>query len=78
MFDFSVFLMGPQNSNSRFHNLSYCIPVLTWDTSMNFLCNSLQFYTNITYLVKALNFVYIFCVGQARFCDIEFFIIKRV
>jgi len=47
MSDFSVFPMAfrmvTQNCSSRFHNLSYRIPIFMWDTSMSLWLNSLIF-----------------------------------
>jgi len=39
-----VFRIGTQNCTSKFHNLSCCKPILTWDTSMNLWFNFLIFY----------------------------------
>jgi len=51
MFDFSVFPMAfriaTQNCTFGFHNLGICIPILTWDISMNLWLNSLKLYIKI-------------------------------
>jgi len=60
MSDFSVipmsFKMGNQNCTSRFHNLSYCTPILMWDTSMSLWWNSLIIYIQIFLLKEGHNF----------------------
>jgi len=48
--------MGPQNCISRFHNFSYCSPILMSDTSMSLWLNSLIFCIKTFYLREDQNF----------------------
>jgi len=60
MFDFSVipmvFRMGTHNCTSRFRNLSYRIPILKWDTSMNLWLNFLIIFIKVYLLNEGKKF----------------------
>jgi len=46
----------PKIGASRSHNLSYCIPIYKWDTSLNLRLNSLMIYIKIYLLGDGWNF----------------------
>jgi len=46
----------PKICTSRFHNLSNCIPIYKWDTSLNLWLNSLTFDIKIYLLRETRNF----------------------
>jgi len=48
--------MGPKICTSRFHNLSNCIPIYKWDTSLKWWLNSLTFCIKIYLLSEGRNF----------------------
>jgi len=62
---FSVFLMGfsmgPQNCTFGFHNLSYCIAIWKWDTSMSLWLNFLMIDIKTLPLKEGPNFSLFLC-----------------
>jgi len=48
--------IGPQNCTSKFHILSYCVPIHKWDTSMNLWRNYQIIYVKKYLLGDGLNF----------------------
>jgi len=48
--------MGTQNCTSKFHNLTYTIPILKWDAFMNMWIISLTYYIKSFLLREGQNF----------------------
>jgi len=55
-----IFRLGLQKCISGFHNLSYWIPILKWDTSMGWWLSSLTIYININIYMRGSKFYPVF------------------